>query len=154
MHGYDVDGITFDEDIKKVNFKNSSTMKEYERKVLCLRKSYQNAEKNARQLDTTTDSEGFADYAGLQLAYAAYKSLPLAEQDRKLSGVNLSADKTFFVSHCLKWCDLVEKRRPDSRYWPGRSRCVVPLQNMPEFAAAFRCKTGSLMSPADRCDFW
>ncbi|XP_070377283.1 neprilysin-2-like isoform X2 [Dermacentor albipictus] len=154
MHGYDVDGIKFDEDINEVNFKNTSTMMEYERKVLCLRKSYQNAERNARQLDTTTDSEGFADYTGLLLAYAAYKSLPVAEQDRKLSGLDLSADKTFFISHCLKWCDLVKKRSPGKRYWAGRSRCIVPLQNMPEFAAAFRCKTGDPMSPADRCDFW
>ncbi|XP_070377904.1 uncharacterized protein [Dermacentor albipictus] len=155
MHGYDVDGITFDEDVQKVNFKNTSTMKEYERRVLCLRKKYENAERNARQLDTTTDSEGFADYTGLLLAYAAYKSLPVAEQDRKLSGIDLSADKTFFISHCLKWCDLrSRKRRKGKRYWAGRSRCIVPLLNMPEFAAAFRCKTGDLMSPKDRCDFW
>ncbi|KAH7941921.1 hypothetical protein HPB49_018509 [Dermacentor silvarum] len=107
-----------------------------------------------KQLDDFTDSEGLADYTGLLLAYAAYRSLPAAERDRKVPGIALSAEKTFFVAHCLKWCSLSKKRSQESRYWAGRSRCVVPLQNMREFASAFRCNTGEPMSPSNRCDFW
>ncbi|XP_075723388.1 neprilysin-1-like isoform X1 [Rhipicephalus microplus] len=154
MHAYDIDGITYDDTAHSVKFGNTSTMREYERKVLCLRSSYEAAERRARQLTDATDSEGFADYSGIQLAYAAYRSLPAAERDATLPDVNLSAEQTFFVAHCLKWCDLIKKRKPGGRYWPGRSRCIVPLQNMPEFAHAFGCKAGDLMNPSKRCDFW
>ncbi|KAH7972779.1 neprilysin-21 [Rhipicephalus sanguineus] len=154
MHAYDVDGMMVDDLAKRVEFGNASTMVEYERKVLCLRKSYETAGENARQLDDITDSEGFADFSGLQLAYAAYRTLPAAERDATVPDVGLSAEKTFFVAHCLKWCDLVKQRKPGGRYWPGRSRCIVPLQNMPEFATAFGCKTGDLMNPSERCAFW
>ncbi|KAL3205309.1 hypothetical protein MRX96_011207 [Rhipicephalus microplus] len=154
MHAYDIDGITYDDTAHSVKFGNTSTMREYERKVLCLRSSYEAAERRARQLTDATDSEGFADYSGIQLAYAAYRSLLAAERDATLPDVNLSAEQTFFVAHCLKWCDLIKKRKPGGRYWPGRSRCIVPLQNMPEFARAFGCNAGDLMNPSKRCDFW
>ncbi|KAL1472791.1 hypothetical protein MTO96_039102, partial [Rhipicephalus appendiculatus] len=111
------------------------------------------AEENARQLNDRIDSEGFADYSGILLAYYAYHSLPAAERDARVPDISLSAEQSFFVAHCLKWCDLVT-RREGGRYWAGRSRCIVPLQNMPEFAAAFGCKAGDLMNPPNRCDFW
>ncbi|KAH6925876.1 hypothetical protein HPB50_011495 [Hyalomma asiaticum] len=155
MHAYDVEGIMRDDASRSAGFRtNASTLVEYERKVLCLRKSYEDYEKNARQLDDTIDSEGFADYSGLQLAYAAYRGLPASERDERVPDVPLSAEKTFFVAHCLKWCDLIKKRSQGSLYWAGRSRCIVPLQNMPEFAAAFGCRSGDLMNPPKRCDFW
>ncbi|KAH7951719.1 hypothetical protein HPB52_011708 [Rhipicephalus sanguineus] len=105
-------------------------------------------------VDDQVDSEGFADFTGLQLAYAAYRRLKPRERLAVVPDVGLTAEQTFFVAHCLKWCDLIARRRPTSRYWPGRSRCIVPLRNMPEFAAAFSCSQGSPMNPKSKCSFW
>ncbi|XP_070393161.1 neprilysin-2-like [Dermacentor albipictus] len=105
-------------------------------------------------LDDDTDSEGFADFTGLQLAYAAYKRLAPRERLAVVPDVGLSAEQTFFVAHCLKWCDLFTNRMSGSRYWAGRSRCIVPLRNTPEFATAFSCSPGAPMNPPSKCSFW
>ncbi|XP_037526057.2 uncharacterized protein LOC119403183 [Rhipicephalus sanguineus] len=45
------------------------------------------------------------------------------------------AQKTFFVRFCLMSCDAVQTPDPLS----PRAGCLLPLHNMPEFAAAFGC---------------
>ncbi|KAK8781589.1 hypothetical protein V5799_017069, partial [Amblyomma americanum] len=108
-------------------------------------------ESTARALtNDMTDSEGFADFTGMLLTYSAFKRLPAAERTRVPPDLGLNAEMTFFVSHCLKWCGTSktdQRRRPAGRYWHTRSRCLVPLMNMPEFSAAFSCKAGSFMNP-------
>ncbi|XP_077523501.1 neprilysin-1-like [Amblyomma americanum] len=158
MHAFDIKGITVDAGLRPVNFKNTTTMREYNAKVLCLRASYEKEESKfrARTTDHKTDSEGFVDYAGLLLAHDAYRKLPDEERAAVLPGVGLNAEQTFFVAHCIKWCtpDKRNKRIPGAWYWHRRSRCVVPLQNMPEFAQAFYCRPGDAMNPVNRCSFW
>ncbi|XP_077522205.1 neprilysin-1-like [Amblyomma americanum] len=158
MHGYDVNGITLDETVNRVDYEDTQTMREYAQKVLCLRASYQRVESTARALTHDTyDSEGFADFTGMLLTYSAFKRLPAAERNRVPPDLGLNAEMTFFVSHCLKWCGTSktnQRRRPGGRYWHTRSRCLVPLMNMPEFSAAFSCKAGSFMNPAKKCTFW
>ncbi|XP_077522682.1 neprilysin-3-like [Amblyomma americanum] len=159
MHAFDVEGITYDLTGHELRFQATSTMMEYERKVLCLRRSYQETESEARAraMDDKIDSEGFADFSGMLLTYDAFQRLPLEQRGLNVADVGLTADQTFFVAHCLKWCnaDKANRRRySGSLYWHGRSRCLVPLINMPEFAQAFACRPGDMMNPARRCDFW
>ncbi|XP_077524266.1 neprilysin-1-like [Amblyomma americanum] len=158
MHAFDVGGIALDTWMRPVSSENTTTKQLYTSKVLCLRSSYKQAESEtrARTLNTKTDSEGFVDFAGIQLAYAAYRSLPEAERRATLPDVGLTAEQTFFVSHCLKWCTTVPgtRRAPQGLYWHSRSRCIVPLRNMPQFAEAFSCKRGDRMNPVRKCSFW
>ncbi|XP_077524294.1 neprilysin-2-like [Amblyomma americanum] len=159
MHAFDADGITYSYRYIRRNFDDTMTMKEYKKKLLCIRASYERAEASlsrARTSERDTDSEGFADFAGAVLAYATYRRLPEHVRTRSLPDVGLSAEQTFFVSRCLNLCSTTPGRRrtPGSKYWHSRSRCIVPLQNMPEFSKAFSCKPGDLMNPPDRCSFW
>ncbi|XP_077523503.1 neprilysin-1-like [Amblyomma americanum] len=158
MHPFDVSNIEYDSQLQYVQFNDSRPLQIYASKLLCLRASYQRAESEsrARTTDDVTDSEGFVDFAGIQLAYAAYRSLPYDERSATVPGLGLNAEQTFFVTHCLKRCTARNgtRRVAGSRYWHGRSRCIVPLRNMPEFARAFSCKPGDPMSPKQTCDFW
>ncbi|KAH7945598.1 hypothetical protein HPB49_013243 [Dermacentor silvarum] len=156
MHGYDVDGIYVDPINGTIVDAPTSSMFQYIQRVYCLRQTYlkAEAERAAITVDDVIDSEGFADFTGLQLAYAAYERLTPRERLALVPDVGLSAEQTFFVAHCLKWCDMVPKRTHGSSYWAGRSRCIVPLRNMPEFAAAFSCSAGAPMNPPLRCSFW
>ncbi|XP_077522681.1 neprilysin-3-like [Amblyomma americanum] len=159
MHAFDVNGIVTDSTGREHNFQGTSTMKEYERKVLCLRRSYQETEADARAraLDYKIDSEGFADFSGMLLTYDAFQRLPLEQRGLNVADVGLTPDQTFFVAHCIKWCNADkdnQRRHSGSLYWHSRSRCLVPLINMPEFAQAFGCKPGDMMNPSKRCDFW
>ncbi|XP_077524108.1 neprilysin-1-like [Amblyomma americanum] len=159
MHGFDVKGIEVDYLERPVYYMATETMQTYAKKVLCLRASYQKAESEdrARILNDATDSEGFADFAGIALAHHAYQQLPEGRRARTVPFVGLTNDQTFFVAHCIKWCESEKARKSRSqndRYWHSRSRCIVPLQNMPEFAEAFACQRGDTMNPAQKCDFW
>ncbi|XP_077524259.1 neprilysin-3-like [Amblyomma americanum] len=156
MHAYDVAAMSTDYLNRRVDLGKSPTMELHAAKVLCLRSSYQKAESlsRARTTDDNTDSEGVADYAGLLLAHAAYRRT--YDDQQRAFMPRLTHEQAFFVSHCLKWCSGTEGTRSSEheRYWHSRSRCIVPLQNMPEFAKAFSCREGDLMNPRDRCRFW
>ncbi|XP_077523499.1 neprilysin-2-like [Amblyomma americanum] len=158
MHAFDVRGIAYDDKLRPVNFQDTSTMKQYQDKVLCIRAAFERTESSrARTLNDSTDSEGFADFTGLLLAQAAYESLTASEREESLPGIQLTARQLFFVAHCSKWCAPPSddhRRQPSSRYWAARSRCIVPLQNTREFAEEFQCKPGDFMNPGDRCSFW
>ncbi|XP_077524252.1 neprilysin-2-like [Amblyomma americanum] len=158
MHAFDVEGITLDYQGHRVRYNNTVTMRDYEKKVLCLRASYQKAEteERARKLIGEIDSEGFADFTGLLLAHDAFSRLPYRHRTVTVPNVGLTSSQVFFVAHCIKWChsDKGNKRRvPGGLYWHGRSRCIVPLQNMPQFAQAFYCKPGDAMNP-EKCTFF
>ncbi|XP_077523832.1 neprilysin-like [Amblyomma americanum] len=159
MHAYDVDSIIYDSHYRRLYLENTPAMQLYTAKVLCMRASYLKVESasRARTINEVTDSEGFADFTGVRLAYDAYRRLPSVERETVLPDVGLSAEQAFFVAHCLKWCTADKgnhKRRLKGRYWHGRSRCIVPLMHMPEFAEAFSCAAGDFMNPQDRCRFW
>ncbi|XP_054930823.1 endothelin-converting enzyme 1-like isoform X2 [Dermacentor andersoni] len=107
----------------------------------------------------TIDSEILADLGGTPMAYSAFTSLPPSRRDTTLPGVAMTANQLFFVGHCTAWCEKQTTEPPpwlsgNAIYPPGRSRCIVPLMNMPEFSAAFHCKKGSYMNPAKKCSFW
>ncbi|KAL1468645.1 hypothetical protein MTO96_025234 [Rhipicephalus appendiculatus] len=103
-------------------------------------------------LDDMTDSENLCDIVGAVVAYAAYASLPEKFKSTTLAGLNASSEQLFFINHCLKCC--AQHNRRARRYAPPRSRCTVPLMNMPEFSSAFGCAPGTPMNPRNKCKFW
>ncbi|KAL3253460.1 hypothetical protein MRX96_054592 [Rhipicephalus microplus] len=103
-------------------------------------------------LNDTVDSENLADLVGTMVAYAAYSSSPQKYKDVKLVNLDISTERLFFINHCVKWC--AERTTLEKRYAPLRSRCIVPLMNMPEFSGAFGCAPGSPMNPREKCAFW
>ncbi|XP_049520703.1 neprilysin-1-like [Dermacentor silvarum] len=105
-----------------------------------------------QMLDDTLDSENLADFVGVRIAYHAFTSLSHRERTLTLAGLNISAERLFFISHCVKSC--ARYSRVTSEYAPYRSRCIVPLMNMPEFSNAFGCGAGQPMNPKKKCNFW
>ncbi|KAH7959682.1 hypothetical protein HPB49_013039 [Dermacentor silvarum] len=110
-------------------------------------------------LNDTVDSENIADLGGTPMAYSAFTSLSPSKRDTTLPDIALSANQLFFIGHCTPWCETQTTASPPwlsgkFRYPPGRSRCIVPLMNMPEFSDAFHCKQGSYMNPPNKCGFW
>ncbi|KAH7956174.1 hypothetical protein HPB52_006655 [Rhipicephalus sanguineus] len=103
-------------------------------------------------VNDTLDSENLADFVGTLTAYAAFASLPPPERDIELSGLNMTAEQIFFISRCVQWCE--QEPLIGDRYAPSRSRCLVPLMNMPQFSAAFACPSGTPMNPRKKCTFW
>ncbi|KAH8027272.1 hypothetical protein HPB51_003779 [Rhipicephalus microplus] len=109
-------------------------------------------QKARQELSNFYDSENLADLVGVKIAYDGFSSLPRSQRTRILSGTNITAERLYFISHCVKWCREVQFG--SGRYAPDRSRCIVPLMNMPEFSKAFECAAGDLMNPTEKCGFW
>ncbi|XP_037576544.1 neprilysin-1 [Dermacentor silvarum] len=95
-------------------------------------------------------SESFADSAGVEAAYLAYRALP--ESDRLTGAGYYTADQTFFAAGCYMFCQAEEEYSEVSIYLPHSVRCNQPCLNTQEFANAFGCKEGSPMYPRHRCD--
>ncbi|XP_075744544.1 endothelin-converting enzyme homolog [Rhipicephalus microplus] len=155
MHGYDVDGSEYDADNQVRKWTTPKFLKTYTERVICIRDSHKTVEtRRARQadLDAIIVSENLADIVGVAIAHAAFASLPLAERNVTLPGLNLTAEHLFFISHCAKWCE--SERVIVERYAPGRSRLIVPLMNMAAFSEAFQCAPNTPMNPSKKCSFW
>ncbi|XP_075744559.1 membrane metallo-endopeptidase-like 1 [Rhipicephalus microplus] len=153
MHAFDVDGIQVNKHNKTIL--TSEFVKEYTKRALCLRHSHKSVlslSGHHETLNDTVDSENLADLVGTMVAYAAYSSLPQKYKDVKLVNLDISTERLFFINHCVKWC--AERTTLEKRYAPLRSRCIVPLMNMPEFSRAFGCAPGSPMNPREKCAFW
>ncbi|KAH7941563.1 hypothetical protein HPB49_014899 [Dermacentor silvarum] len=95
-------------------------------------------------------SEAFADSAGVEAAYLAYRALP--ESDRETGAGYYTADQTFFAGGCYMFCQAGEDYSEVSIYLPHSVRCKQSCLNTQEFANAFGCKEGSPMFPHKRCD--
>ncbi|KAL3184317.1 hypothetical protein MRX96_032118 [Rhipicephalus microplus] len=153
MHAFDAQSVQ--------SFKDSlpqdmdAFLKEYTKRALCLRKSHRSVLSltgEEEKLNNELDNENLADLAGTKIAYQAFASLVSAEKTRTLAGLNMSAEQLFFVNHCVKWC--AQSSRLAARYAPFRSRCIVPLMNMPEFSSAFGCAVETPMNPPKKCELW
>ncbi|KAH6933924.1 hypothetical protein HPB50_018846 [Hyalomma asiaticum] len=103
--------------------------------------------------DDTLDSENMADVVGIVATYSAYESLPSIDRKKTLLGLNITAERLFFINNCVKYC-AHHSQTEGVRHSPFRSRCMVPPMNMPEFAAAFGCAPGTPMNPHRKCTFW
>ncbi|XP_065289060.1 neprilysin-1-like isoform X2 [Dermacentor albipictus] len=153
MHAFDVEGIMYNEEYEP--WDSIDIIKEYTKKAVCLRQSHRSVLSfSARReaLNDTVDSENMADLVGAMTAYATFASLPPAQANVTLVGLDMSAERLFFVNHCVMWCH--EYGTSHVSYAPDRSRCIVPLMNMPEFASAFGCALGEPMNPRKKCNFW
>ncbi|KAH6933937.1 hypothetical protein HPB50_019129 [Hyalomma asiaticum] len=104
------------------------------------------------RLSDWKDSENLADLVGTMISYAAFASLPRKYRDVKLVGLNMTSEQLFFMNQCVKWC--AHRSTLTEPYAPYRSRCIVPLMNMPEFSRAFGCAAGTPMNPREKCAIW
>ncbi|XP_075744578.1 endothelin-converting enzyme homolog isoform X2 [Rhipicephalus microplus] len=128
---------------------------EYTKRALCLRRSHRSVLSLSGQeelLNETVDSENLGDLVGTRLAYEAFTSLPEEYKRVTPAGFNMSSERLFFINLCNQWC--ARNSKPTLRHAPPRSRCIVPLRNMPEFSRAFGCAARTPMNPDKKCTFW
>ncbi|KAH6933919.1 hypothetical protein HPB50_018841 [Hyalomma asiaticum] len=155
MHAFDVIGTRID-DMKRVRqWPTRTYLEEYTKRAICLRRSHRAVlRKRARreELNDMLDSENLGDLAGLRAAYTAYSGLPQNQRSVTLEGLDISAERLFFIGHCIKTC--AQYSQLTAQYAPYRSRCIVPLMNMPEFSSAFGCTPEHPMNSKTKCTFW
>lgn len=106
-----------------------------------------------------TQGENIADLGGVMIGYEAFKRTKQYRDKQVIAGLN--PDQRFFLAYALAW---MINERPESLasqvksdvHSPAKFRVIGPLENMPEFHAAFGIKPGDKMwrSEEDRIKIW
>ncbi len=169
-HGFDDQGKKFDAKGNLSDWWTPEDTKKFEVKTDCLVNEYGgftavdgapgDAAGAVKVNGKLTLGENTADNGGLVLAYMAYL------ERAKANGVDLSAKKDgysspqrFYIGFAQNWC---ENARPEAirnqvltdPHSPDHFRANGAIVNQPGFAAAFSCKKGTAMVPADSCRVW
>ena len=96
-----------------------------------------------------TNGENIADLGGLTIAYAAMEKALGNKPRKKIDG--FTPEQRFFLAWAQIWRSNTRPEEARLRiatdpHSPAIWRVNAPLSNMPEFAAAWGCKTGSPMA--------
>ncbi len=160
-HGFDDEGRQFDSQGNLKDWWTKQDADEFTKRANCVVDQYAQyvAVDDIHINSKLTEGEDVADLGGTILAYIAWKDATQRKQLEDRDG--LTPDQRFFVGLAQWAC---ENTRPEDQrvraatdpHSPGKYRINGVVVNIPEFAKAFSCKPGSLMTkPADKvCRVW
>jgi predicted metalloendopeptidase len=165
-HGFDDEGKKFDAKGNLADWWTAEDTKQFESKTACLVNEYGNFTAVGEGKDAVkvngklTLGENTADNGGLVLAYMAY--MARAKKDgidiqKKTDGY--TGPQRFYIAFAQNWC---ENSRPEAvkqqvltdPHSPDHFRANGAIVNQPGFGAAFSCKKGAAMAPAESCRVW
>lgn len=155
-HHFDDEGRKFDVDGNVAPWWSAGDVARYEARAACFVDEYaQFRIPDGTPIDgRRTLGENLADNGGLRLAWDA---LQPSSAGPAIDGFT-PAQRLF-----LAWAQIrCENTTPEAaraqvhgdEHSPGRWRVDGVVRNMPEFAAAFGCRSGAPMAPAARCRLW
>lgn len=103
--------------------------------------------------DHTKKYSPIAFFLALSLSPHRYKNFRLPGLEK------YTPEQLFFISFGRLWCqketpELSQQTILGDTHAPPKWRINGPVQNLPDFADVFKCKAGTPMSPAKRCDLW
>jgi putative endopeptidase len=165
-HGFDDEGKKFDAKGNMADWWTAEDTKQFESKTACLVNEYGSFTAVGEGKDAVkvngklTLGENTADNGGLVLAYMAY--MARAKKDgidiqKKTDGY--TGPQRFYIAFAQNWC---ENSRPEAvkqqvltdPHSPDHFRANGAIVNQPGFGAAFSCKKGAAMAPAESCRVW
>lgn len=125
-------------------------------KTKCYIKQYSQFTDRIYKVDgKLTLEENIADNVGMRVAYDALK-LKMGGKFKTESNVpKLTNEQLFFVAFAQRWCQkdtmAYSTQYKNDPHAAMSARVNGSVQNMPEFATAFRCPAKSPNNPAKRC---
>ncbi|MDD5544082.1 MAG: M13 family metallopeptidase [Acidobacteriia bacterium] len=162
-HGFDDQGAKFDLAGNLKNWWSDADKKEFEKRTSCIADEYSSfvSVDDLHLNGRLTLGENTADNGGVRIAYMALHNLMSQDPKNKANQVieGFTPEQRFFLGFAQVWC---ENRTPESArvlvktdpHSPGRFRVIGVVQNDPDFAKAFSCKTGDKMVSENACRVW
>ena len=163
MHGFDDDGLYYDEDGEYISWVVNDTEASFNNKSHCFKKQYETYDVPDTDLHingSQTLGENIADNGGLRHTFKAYKNYMKGKlKEPGLAGLDYTVDQLFFIQAAAQYCakHKIEGTENDLKHdvhSPDRFRIIGTMSNMHEFAQAFQCKLGSPMNPSKKCKLW
>ncbi|KAF8931453.1 hypothetical protein BGZ47_011839 [Haplosporangium gracile] len=171
-HAFDNTGRHYDAIGRLENWWTNATSKAFDEKAQCYVNQYGNftikgPDGKDHNLDgQLTLGENLADNGGIKMAFRVWQSRVKSDpngkkiKNFKLPGLDkYTPEQLFFIAYGRLWCN---KMRPEALlnlvrtnpHSPAKWRINGVAQNSPDFAKAFKCKAGSPMNPAKKCEVW
>ncbi|HEX8068998.1 MAG TPA: M13 family metallopeptidase [Pyrinomonadaceae bacterium] len=160
-HGFDDQGAQFDADGNLKNWWTETDLKNFRERTDCVVKQFDayEAEPGLHLQGKLVVGESVADLGGLTLAYRAFQKAQAGKPGKPIDG--FTPEQRFFLAWAQVWASSIRpeeaRRRVITDPHPlARFRVNGPLSNMPQFAAAYQCKSGDPMvrPPEQRCQIW
>ncbi|HBB97367.1 MAG TPA: M13 family peptidase [Blastocatellia bacterium] len=161
-HGFDDSGAKYDANGNLVMWWTTDDFKKFTDRTNCVVKQFDSfeVEPGLHQKGQLVVGESVADLGGLTVAYAAYqKSLQGKPRPKDING--FTPEQRFFLGWAQVWAQNIRPeaarlRTATDPHPLGKFRVNGPLSNMPQFAAAYQCKSGDAMvrPPEQRCQIW
>ncbi|CAJ0605540.1 unnamed protein product [Cylicocyclus nassatus] len=164
-HGFDDAGRQFDANGNLAEWWDAKVKKNFENRAQCMINQYGKIEVPGTGLKINgkfTQGENIADNGGVKQAFKAYKAYLQkhgGKEDRIKGLEQFDNEQMFFLGFAIAKCerstyDYLIHKLLTSNHPPNRYRVNQVLANQHEFAAAFKCKVGSIMNPVKRCSLW
>jgi len=158
-HGFDDQGAQFDAQGRLHNWWTAEDLKRFRERTQCVVDQFEGyfIEPEIHHNGKLVLGESIGDLAGAKIAYLAFQKAQQTNPAPALEG--LTPDQQFFIA----WGQFRgDETRPETQramvqgdpHPIAKYRVIGPVSNMPEFAAAFGCKTGAPMVRAKRCEVW
>ncbi|MGB9147009.1 MAG: M13 family metallopeptidase [Acidobacteriaceae bacterium] len=166
-HGFDDQGSQFDGKGNLHNWWTPQDKRNFDQRTDCLVNEYSQftAVDNLKVNGRLTLGENTADNGGARLALMALMAreamsgLPTPTTPEQSSEQKFTPQQQFFIGYAQNWCSnmrpaLTRMLVQTDPHSPDPIRVKGVLDNMPEFATAFGCKTGQPMAPVKACRVW
>ena len=161
-HGFDDEGRQFGPTGNFDDWWTAEDTKNFTTRTDCLANEYDKfvAVDDVHVNGHLTLGENTADNGGLILAYMAFLERAKKENldlDKKTDGY--TEPQRFYIAYAQTWCEnnrdaSVRNQVLTNPHSPGHFRANGAIVNQPGFAAAFACKAGAPMVPANSCRVW
>ncbi|KAF5299289.1 hypothetical protein FQA39_LY02462 [Lamprigera yunnana] len=157
------EGSSIRQESQYYDWMSPATQKIYQNKLSCVAHHYKNyyiPEIDKFTNSDNTKNEDFADIAGLQLAYKAYKKwVHYHGKEIKLPKLDYTPKQLFWISSAVRYCskgstEAINKTVTHSYQSLKRFRVLGALQNSKDFAKDFYCLSNSPMNPREKCELW
>ena len=165
-HGFDDQGSQFDAKGNLKDWWTENDRKQFDAKEGCFVDEYsqfvtvpaKDGNPDVKLNGKLTLGENTADNGGMRLAWMALmEKYKTAKKPGMIDG--MTPEQRFFLGFAQVWCEnakddeLVSRANRDP-HSTGKYRVIGTIRNMPEFQEAYKCKTGTMMAPENRCKSW
>ena len=161
MHGFDDQGSKFDAHGNMQNWWSDEDRSRFEERTAKLVEHYNEfvAVDDLHVNGELSLGENIGDLAGVTMSYYALQSVLEQNHPGEIDG--FTPEQRFFLAWAQAWRrnyrdEALKVQVNTDPHSPGKFRVMGPLSNMPEFAAAFDCKSDDPMvrPEALRADIW
>ena len=161
-HAFDDEGRKFDAKGNMTDWWTPEDAKKFESRTDCLVNEYGSftAVDDVKVNGKLTLGENTADNGGLLLSYLAYLERAKTNKVDLNAKVNgYTAPQRFYIAYAQNWCEnsrpeVIRQQVLTDPHSPDHFRANGAIVNQPGFAAAFSCKKGAPMVPANSCRVW